>query len=441
MNEVSRRSFLAAAGATAATAIAGCRTADSLGSRRGGEGRVDEDNLPVSEHATAQFRGDLRRQGVFPDESIPESPAVEWTIPEINTADHTAAKASAVGLPDGDVVVPGDTGEVRRVSPDGAVRWIADVTDAQRGIHGTPAVADGTVYIGAYDGVLYALDLETGERFWRNDLGDAIGSSPAYHDGSVYIAVEYYDPSGSMFGLDAVTGDVEWEDDRPTSHPHSTCAIDPEAGYLVVGANDHNCYAWSYPDLEHQWTFGTGRDIKGPIAIADGSAFFGSWDDHLYRVDLESGTEEWTFEAGSLVMTGPSIEPDRGIVYTGSHDSQLYALDMATGTVEWSFDTGGHLIGCPTVTSEHVLVGSYDRHCYAVEKTTGEETWRVEANGRVTSTPRVVDGAVYFTDRATQSYIDVTNEDRTATEVGTGSAAATPTPGESGRLFKVVSAE
>jgi outer membrane protein assembly factor BamB len=411
------------------------------------ESRIHEEGIPPSETATAQFRGGLRRQGVFPDATVPESPEIEWTVPEINTGEHTAAKASAVALPDGDVVVPGDSGDLRRVGPDGEVRWTTDVTDASRGMHGTPAVANETAYIGAYDGALSAYDLETGEQFWRSKLGDAIGSSPGYHDGSVYIAVEYYDPSGSMFGVDAVTGEVEWEDDRPTNHPHSTCAIDPEAGYVVVGSNDGNCYAWSYPDLEHQWTFETdrigdrSRDIKGPVALADGSAFFGSWNHHLYRVDLATGDEEWAFETDNLVMTGPSVETETGTVYAGSHDSRLYALDVATGQKQWSYDTGGQLIGCPTVTSEHVLVGSYDRHCHAVEKATGEKAWQVAANGIVTSTPRVVDGAVYVTDRATEAYIDATTG--TATD-GTDTATADggdAVPGESGRLFKLSAAD
>jgi outer membrane protein assembly factor BamB len=442
MNGLSRREFISTAGVLTAGALAGC-PADLLSDDE--QNRIHEAGRPPSEMATAQFRGGLRRQGVYPDATVPESPEIEWSIP-INSGEHTAAKASAVALPDGDLVIPGDDGELRRVGPGGEVRWMAAVSDASRGIHGTPAVANGTVYIGAYDGAIYAYDLATGEQFWRSELGDAIGSSPAYHDGSVYIAVEYYVPSGSMFGLDAVTGEVQWEDDRPTNHPHSTCAIDRETGSLVVGANDGNCYGWSYPDLEHQWTFETeaigdrSRDIKGPVAVADGSAFFGSWNHHLYRVDLATGTEEWSFEADSLVMTGPSTEPEAGIVYTGSHDSRLYALDMADGTVQWSADTDGQLIGCPTVTSEHVLVGSYDGHCYAVRKETGELAWQVAAHGEVTSTPRVVDGAVYFTDRATEAYLDDTGTATDSTGTATAQAGAT-SGGQAGHLFKIGPAE
>jgi outer membrane protein assembly factor BamB len=394
----SRRTVLRTAGLAAVGGLAGCLSTLSPGRRR-----VDVD-APATV-ATTQFRGGLERRGVFPDATVPTEPTVEWTLRGVNAGEHTAAKASPVATPTGDLVVPGDTGEVRRVTPAGDVVWTAAVEETTRGIHGTPALANGAVYVGAYDGALYAFDLDTGERFWRRKLGDAIGSSPAYHDGVVSVAVEYYEPSGAIYGVDAVTGEVRWDDQRPTDHPHSTPAIDREAGRLVVGSNDGRLYAWTYPDPTFAWSFDTGGAIKGPIATHDGSAFFGSWDERVYRVALDDGHEEWAVETGDLVMSGPAVEAATDTVYVGSHDSRLYALDAATGDVRWTFDTGGSLIGCPTVAGDHVLVGSYDRRCYAVEKATGDERWRVEGVGRMTSTPAVVDGAVYVTDRASASYL------------------------------------
>jgi outer membrane protein assembly factor BamB len=401
----SRRAFLhtaAVAGAVGAGSVAGCSLPRP--SVTGGEVAFDGDS-PATD-ATTQFRGGLHRQGVYPGATVPTDVESAWTVPEVNTGDHTAAKASPVALPAGDLLIPGDTGELRRVTPEGEVVWTADVTDAGRGIHGTPAVASGAAYIGAYDGALSALDVETGDRYWRAALGDAIGSSPAYYDGTVYIAVEYSDPSGAMFAVDAVDGSVEWDDQRPTDHPHSTCAIDRDAGRLVVGSNDGKLYAWSYPDLEFQWTFATDGAIKGPVAIADGSAFFGSWDESVYRVALADGSEEWRFETGNLVMTGPSVEPATGTVYVGSHDDNCYALDADSGAERWRFDTDGRLIGCPTVTSEHVLVGSHDTHLYCIEKESGEGVWEVDAAGTVSSTPLVEEGAVYFADRASRNYVE-----------------------------------
>ncbi|PSQ09294.1 cell surface protein [Halobacteriales archaeon QS_5_70_15] len=322
----------------------------------------------------------------------------------INRGEHTAAKSSPVavgGTDSGDIVIAGDTGTVRRVSADGTVRWSTDVEPTTRGIHGTPAVANGTVYVGAYDGAMYAFDVGTGERQWRTGIGDAIGSSPVYVNGVVYIAVEYDDPSGSVAALDAGTGDVRWIDRRPTDHPHSTVAIDREAGRLVVGSNDGVCYAWTFPGLERAWTFGTDGAIKGPVATHDGIAVFGSWDSQVYGVDLEDGTEVWSFAADEDVMSGPAVAHD-GTVYIGSHDARLYALDAVSGAEKWRFQAGGWIIGSVTVTREHVLAGAYDARMYALDASTGGETWYVEGRGHATSAVLVDDGALYYAERATE---------------------------------------
>jgi outer membrane protein assembly factor BamB len=352
----------------------------------------------LDESAVTQFRGGLRNRG-YVDATVPDAVRVDWSLP-VNRGDHTAAKSTPVSVPGGDVVVAGDTGTVRRLSPAREVRWTADVEATTRGIHGTPAVANGQAYVGAYDGALYGFDLATGERLWRTEIGDAIGSSPVYYRGICYIAVEYAEPSGSVAAVDAATGDVRWIDHRPTDHPHSTIALDPDAGRLVVGANDGVCYAWSFPELERAWTFETGGAIKGPIAVHDGRAVFGSWDSHVYAVDLVDGSEVWAFGAERDVMSAPAITPD-GTVYVGSHDGNLYSLDGADGRERWRFETGGYLIGAVTATDDRVLVGSYDDRLYAVETATGEEAWHATGRGHATSGALLDDGAVYYAERAT----------------------------------------
>lgn len=385
---LSRRAFLA--GSTAA--LAGCSAPTA------GASLSPLADRPGDDRAFAQFQGGLRNRG-YVDRRVPDAVRVDWTLP-VNRGEHSAAKSSPVPAPGGDVVICGDTGTVRRVAPDGTVRWAAEVEPTTRGIHGTPAVANGTAYVGAYDGAMYAFDLADGTRQWRRPLGDAIGSSPVYLEGIVYVAVEYGGPaSGSVAAVDAASGRQVWGDGRPTNHPHSTIAIDPEAGRLVVGANDGRLYAWTFPGLERAWTFETGEPIKGPIAVHDALAVFGSWDEYAYGVDLVDGSEVWSHRTGADVMTGPAIDPG-GTAYVGSHDGAVHALDAGTGEERWRFETDGPIVGSLTATPGHVLVGSYDTRLYAVDVGSGEETWSVAGSGSATSAPLVTDEAVYYAERS-----------------------------------------
>jgi len=51
----------------------------------------------------------------------------------------------------------------------------------------TPAVVDGTVYMGSNGWYLWAVDAATREERWKQETGAAHQSSPAVADGTVYI--------------------------------------------------------------------------------------------------------------------------------------------------------------------------------------------------------------------------------------------------------------
>ncbi len=358
---------------------------------------------------TTMFRGGLRRLGYYPDAVVPDAVEIEWSIP-INGIGHSAAKSSPLPSPDGEtVLIPSDTGTLHAVAPDGDRLWSTTTTASlSYGFHGTPLIVGGTAYLGGYDGSMYAFDIETGERVWKTSLlrlggSIAIGSSPAYWDGVVYVVAEYnypwQPPSGTMWALDASTGQPLWHDSRLWGMPHPSTAIDPATQRMITGSNDGKVYCWEFPSLDPAWEFRTGAEIKGTIPTYDGGAFVGSWDGHFYRVDLEEGTETWSFETGEVIMSNPGIDPDSGTVYFGGDDWRVYALDTETGEQLWSTDVGGNVIGSLSVTADSVLVGSYDTHLYALDKTTGAIRWRVAGNGHVTSEAVPHEGRIFFAER------------------------------------------
>ena len=87
-------------------------------------------------------------------------------------------------------------------------------------IHSTPVVADGCVYTGTDLGNVYALNADTGKVVWSQALGDGgegsgtfegagIVGSPAVADGLVYVGATT--PKASVLSaLDQATGKVVW---------------------------------------------------------------------------------------------------------------------------------------------------------------------------------------------------------------------------------------
>jgi outer membrane protein assembly factor BamB len=407
----SRRGVLAALGAGAA-GLSGCANLvlPPSGYNKSQEG-FDPDALPYDETypddpAITMFRRGLRRLGYYPEATVPDAVTVNWAHP-LNYIGHTAAKASPRPVPGSDTVIfPADTGRIHARSRTGKHRYTIQTGATSLGIHGTATVVDGVAYIGGYDGDLYAFDAETGERVWRTDRMEfdgaiAIGSSPAYWDGVLYVVVEYKNPdAGTMWAVDAQSGDPLWKDDRLWGMPHPSTAIDPTRERMITGSNDGVVYAWEFPSLDFSWEFQTGGEVKGTMPVYEGGVFVGSWDNNVYRLSVDDGSEQWRFETGDIVMSNPGIDPDTGTLFVGSADGYVYALDAATGEKRWERYVNGTVLGSVTVTADAILVGSYDTHLYALEKDTGEVRWRVQNRGHVTSEPVPVGDRIFYAERA-----------------------------------------
>jgi outer membrane protein assembly factor BamB len=66
----------------------------------------------------------------------------------------------------------------------GNKRWQFDTGEQMAS---SPAVVDGTVYVGSIDSNLYAVDAATSTKHWQFDTSGSVESSPAVVDGTVYV--------------------------------------------------------------------------------------------------------------------------------------------------------------------------------------------------------------------------------------------------------------
>lgn len=345
------------------------------------------------------FRADAARSGVVPGARVPDRVEEAWRIRDFNPGFHTAAKGSAAAV-GGILYVGSDDGTLSAIrAADGEVLWRAATGESANGIHGTPAVHGDLVIVGAYDGHLHAFDRATGATRWATRVGDYVGASPVVWQDRVYIAAETDRPSGILVVLD-LEGNVLARDGRMRSHPHSSPAIDAATSTIAVGDNTGNLTVWDLtPDgMAHRFTFNVRpdpatNDIKGPIATHDGSAYFGSWDRHVYRVDLRTGEKVWSHRVPGYVMSGAAIW--NGTVYIGSHDSHLYALDADDGSLRWKHRAGGRTYGSPTIADGRLLFGSHDGFLHCLDAETGRHLWAHDVGGYVTSSPVLAgDGVV-----------------------------------------------
>jgi outer membrane protein assembly factor BamB len=147
------------------------------------------------------------------------------------------------------------------------------------------------------------------------------------------------------------------------------------------------------PDkLEILWKYETGDGIEAAAAIADGTVYVGSLDEHLYALELASGKKNWEYKAGPV--GAPSSVQD-GKVYVGDYDGKFHCVDAKTGKNVWTFETGGEIKSGANFAGDAVLFGSGDEHLYCLTKD-GKELWKFQvAGGPVLGTPVVADNRTF----------------------------------------------
>jgi len=267
----------------------------------------------------------------------------------------------------------------------------------------TPAVANGTVYVGSNNGNLYAIDAKTGALNWVTLLGGEISSSPAVAEDLVFIGND-----AGITALKSKSGDRQWTvatgELVPFARRWDYFQSSPTyvEGVVYIGSGDGNIYSLDAKTGAVKWTYKTEGRVRTSPAVADGVVYCGSMDGNLYALDAKSGQLKWKFKTQGNsffplgeVQSTPAVAD--GTVYFGSRDGNLYAVDVATGQKKWAYShEGSWCISGPAVWQGLVFAGSSDgQFVNAVDAKTGQEKWRFKTPARVFTSPAVADGKVY----------------------------------------------
>jgi outer membrane protein assembly factor BamB len=248
----------------------------------------------------------------------------------------------------------------------------------------SPVAADGVVYIGSWDGKLYALNSKTGVKMWSFYTGDFLDTSPALANGVVYVD----SPDAHLYALNAHTGALLWSVQGGDTSPavaNGVVYFGSGAGISAVKA-DRGKLLWKYAVPGYVYSSPT---------VANGVVYIGSGSDwNVDALNASTGAKLWSFTTGNVVVSSPAVA--NGIAYIGSQDTHLYALNASTGAMLWSFATGAQVSSSPAVANGVVYVGSQDNSVYALNANTGALLWKYTTGGPVqNSSPAVANGVVY----------------------------------------------
>jgi len=211
--------------------------------------------------------------------------------------------------------------------------------------------------IGSYDTHLYAFDAKTGAVKWRLRTDGPVHSTPAVQNGTVYLG----SCDERFRAIRLADGHVLFT--IPVSYTAASTVMDGTRAY--VGTFDNEMLGidvqtkkilWRFKDPQREFPY------YSSAALAAGRVIVGNRDKSVHAIDTASGKEAWKFTTRARVDSSPAIAGGR--VYVGSSDGRLYVLDAQTGRKVWDYDVGDAVTASPAIASGRVVIGAQDGKLY-----------------------------------------------------------------------------
>jgi alcohol dehydrogenase (cytochrome c) len=309
-------------------------------------------------------------------------------------------------------------------------------TSGNESLEATPLVDDGFMYISDHWGVVYKIDVRSGNSgriVWKMDPGqeklDRNRGVALW--GNLVISVTSYD--GRVIATDKETGQIVW-DKNLRDQPDLELTAAPLAlkDSIVIGAS------------------GGDRGLRDWIAALDAKTGNVLWKTFAVPAPGEAGSETWKDKnnawetgGGAFYVTG-SYDPTTDITYWGSgnpvpgydsayrpgdnlYTNSLLAIDAATGKFKWHFqytpndnrdydETGTHILIDTKVDGEDRKIVSHagrNGYNYVFDRLNGQFLKAVQHVGKVTWTkgidPKTGRPLDYDPTRDVQIYAEPTN--------------------------------
>ena len=305
-------------------------------------------------------------------------------------------------------------------------------------VHSSPAIYKDYIYYVSSDGILKAIDMETGEEEWNLDLEAKTNSSPIIHSNRLYIGCEdglkavninshkvvwdydcdnvasapvYHDDiiyfgsdDGHLYGVNE-DGKVKFDKKLGDELRTSPIVVD---NTIYVGSTGGKMYSID-TDESKNWEFTTGDEILSSPAYVNKTIIFGSTDGSVYCLKKSDGDLEWKVDLNDKVISSPTVDGHDNNVFIGSDEGNMTCLDVRDGTVKWSHSTGDKVQSTAAIKDNLVAFGSNNGYLYVLNKFTGAEEFTYNPgtilfNSAITSSPVINGNSLFFGDDSGNVY-------------------------------------
>jgi outer membrane protein assembly factor BamB len=217
---------------------------------------------------------------------------------------------------------------------DASVRWQKQLAG---GGYFTPVISNGTLYVGAADG-LAAFNAQDGSLRWQNHAGGGVSAQPLLADGVIYTL----SADGHCEAIAASNGALRWQAACGVLTAGAPAFVttagilfyDMVSGDSAAGAQG-GLFGLNTTTGAALWKKHFMGNVPGPLTASDGMVYAGCGN-ALSAFQSSNGALRWNFSsAGSsnaLLLNGA--------LYVGSNAGSVYALTSSDGSARWHSAVG-----------------------------------------------------------------------------------------------------
>ena len=233
---------------------------------------------------------------------------------------------------------------------------------------------------------------------WRFDTGNEAFSSPAVVNGTAYVG----SLNNAVYALNAATGTQRWMF-RTDGAVNSSPAV--LGGKAYVGSEGNRVYAIGVVHGVQRWVYRTGAPVFGSPAVLNGTVYVAAVNGTVYAFNAATGKWRWRVRLRTEVAA--SVAVANGVVYVPAEPGELYALSAATGARLWHALLPGYAVSAPAVANGVVYLGTDHTDVgdlLAFNAATGKRIWDIQdSNGAVDAAPAVAAASCTGSPMATRS--------------------------------------
>ena len=245
-------------------------------------------------------------------------------------------------------------------------------------LSGGLTVSGEHVYVGTERGTLIALNANDGEIAWTANAGGEVLSRPEVSDGLVLV----HTGNGLLQAFDTASGEQRWSLnlDTPSLSVRGESAPAVAMGAAFVGGDNGRVSAVMLGQGQIIWqqrisqTTGTTEisrlnDVDMTPVVADGRVYAIAYNGNLVAMDMRSGQILWKRDFGSvneLVLDGESL-------YVVDQNDNIYGLRAADGVTMWSQDKLLHRnLSAPELFNGYLVVGDGEGYLHWLDTSNGQ---------------------------------------------------------------------